>query len=83
MKKMRLLSVAMAASAFLAGCGGSGTGDQAPRVAFDKIVLGELGGNMTEFRQAMELFDFMFDFAPARERAKMQGLNAQKLFAFS
>jgi predicted TIM-barrel fold metal-dependent hydrolase len=49
----------------------------------DKIILGELGGNMTEFRQAMQLFDFMFDFAPAAERAKMQGLNAMKLFAFS
>jgi predicted TIM-barrel fold metal-dependent hydrolase len=49
----------------------------------DKIILAELGGNMTEFRQNMQLFDFMFDFAPASERAKMQGLNAKKLFAFS
>jgi len=49
----------------------------------DKIVLGELGGNMTEFRQAMELFDFMFDFVPASERARIQGLNAKQLFGFS
>jgi predicted TIM-barrel fold metal-dependent hydrolase len=49
----------------------------------DKIILGELGGNMTEFRQAMQLFDFIFDFAPASARAKMQGLNAKQLFAFS
>jgi predicted TIM-barrel fold metal-dependent hydrolase len=49
----------------------------------DKIILGELGGNMTEFRQNMQLFDFMFDFVPASERAKMQGLNAKKLFGFS
>jgi predicted TIM-barrel fold metal-dependent hydrolase len=48
----------------------------------DKIILGELGGNMTEFRQAMQLFDFMFDFAPASERARIQGLNAKQLFAF-
>jgi phospholipase/lecithinase/hemolysin len=38
MKKMRVLSVAVAASAFLAGCGGSGTGDQSPNVAFDKMI---------------------------------------------
>lgn len=38
MKKMRVLSVALAASAFLAGCGGSGTGDQSPRVTFDKMI---------------------------------------------
>ena len=49
----------------------------------DKIILGELGGNMAEFQQAMQLFDLMFDFAPEPERAKMQGLNAKKLFAFS
>jgi predicted TIM-barrel fold metal-dependent hydrolase len=48
----------------------------------DKIVLGELGGNMTEFRQAMQLFDFMFDFVPASERARIQGLNAKQLFGF-
>jgi predicted TIM-barrel fold metal-dependent hydrolase len=49
----------------------------------DKIILAELGGSMTEFRQDLQLFHFMFDFAPASERAKMQGMNAKKLFAFS
>jgi predicted TIM-barrel fold metal-dependent hydrolase len=49
----------------------------------DKIILGELGGNMAEFQQAMQLFHFMFDFAPEFERAKIRGLNAKKLFAFS
>ena len=49
----------------------------------DKIILGELGGNMTEFHQAMQLFHFMFDFASASERASIQGVNAKKLFAFS
>ena len=49
----------------------------------DKIILGELGGNMTEFRQNMQLFDFMFDFASESDRAKIQGLNAKRLFAFS
>ena len=49
----------------------------------DKIILGELGGNKAEFQQAMQLFDLMFDFAPELERAKMQSLNAKKLFAFS
>jgi predicted TIM-barrel fold metal-dependent hydrolase len=49
----------------------------------DKIILGELGGNKAEFQQAMQLFDLMFDFAPELERARIQGLNAKKLFAFS
>jgi predicted TIM-barrel fold metal-dependent hydrolase len=49
----------------------------------DKIILGELGGNKAEFQQAMRLFDLMFDFAPELERARIQGLNAKKLFAFS
>jgi predicted TIM-barrel fold metal-dependent hydrolase len=49
----------------------------------DQIILGELGGNMTEFQRAMQLFHFMFDFAPELERARIQGLNAKKLFAFS
>jgi predicted TIM-barrel fold metal-dependent hydrolase len=49
----------------------------------DKIIWGELGTNMTEFQQAVQLFDLMFDFVPEPERAKMRGLNAKKLFAFS
>jgi predicted TIM-barrel fold metal-dependent hydrolase len=49
----------------------------------EKIILGELGGNMGEFQQAMQLFHSMFDFAPESARARMQGLNAKRLFAFS
>jgi predicted TIM-barrel fold metal-dependent hydrolase len=49
----------------------------------DKIILGELGGSLAEFQQTMQLFHSMFDFAPELERAKIQGLNAKKLFAFS
>ena len=51
--------------------------------ALTKSSLGEWGGNMTEFHQAMELFDLMFDFAPETEGAKIRGLNAKKLFGFS
>jgi predicted TIM-barrel fold metal-dependent hydrolase len=49
----------------------------------DKIIVGELGGSMAEVQQTMQLFHSMFDFAPELERAKIQGLNAKKLFAFS
>jgi predicted TIM-barrel fold metal-dependent hydrolase len=49
----------------------------------DKIIWGELGTNMTEFQQAVQLFDLMFDFVPEPERAKMRGLTVKKLFAFS
>jgi predicted TIM-barrel fold metal-dependent hydrolase len=49
----------------------------------DRIVWGELGGNMAEFQRAVQLFDLMFDFAPEPERRKIRGLTAQKLFAFS
>src|SRR3984957_16334762 len=49
----------------------------------DKMIWGELGGNMAEFQQAVRLFDVMFDFAPEAERKKIRGLTAQKLFAFA
>ena len=49
----------------------------------DKILWGELGVNMTEFQQAVQLLDLMLDSASLSERAKIQGLNAKKLFAFS
>jgi len=38
MKKLHVLSTALAAAAFLAGCGGSDPGDQSPRVAFKQMV---------------------------------------------
>ena len=49
----------------------------------DKMIWGELGGNMQEFQQAVRLFDVMFDFAPEPERKKIRGLTAKKLFAFA
>ena len=38
MKKFHVLTVACAAAAFLAGCGGNSGGDQSPRVAFTSMV---------------------------------------------
>jgi phospholipase/lecithinase/hemolysin len=38
MKKFHVLTVACAAAAFLAGCGGNSAGDQSPRVAFTQMV---------------------------------------------
>src|ERR1700756_4663793 len=38
MKKFQVLTVACAAAAFLAGCGGNDAGDQTPRVAFTQMV---------------------------------------------
>jgi phospholipase/lecithinase/hemolysin len=38
MKTFRVLTTALAAAAFLAGCGGSDAGDQSPRVAFKTMV---------------------------------------------
>ena len=38
MKKFHVLTVACAAAAFLAGCGGNSAGDQSPRVAFTSMV---------------------------------------------
>jgi predicted TIM-barrel fold metal-dependent hydrolase len=49
----------------------------------DKMIWGELGGNLAQFRQAVQLFDVMFDFAPEAGRRKIRGLTSQKLFSFS
>jgi predicted TIM-barrel fold metal-dependent hydrolase len=49
----------------------------------DRMLWGSLGGNITEFEREVQLFDLMFDFAPEPERAKIRGLTAKKLFAFS
>jgi outer membrane lipase/esterase len=38
MKKFHVLATALAAAAFLAGCGGNEAGNQAPRVAFTQMV---------------------------------------------
>jgi hypothetical protein len=38
---------------------------------------------MTNFEKAARLSEIMFDFAPESERAKIRGLRAKKLFAFT
>ncbi|MFL6697747.1 MAG: SGNH/GDSL hydrolase family protein [Vitreoscilla sp.] len=38
MKKLHVLTTALAAAAFLAGCGGNDAGDQSPRFAFTQMV---------------------------------------------
>ena len=38
MKKFHVLATALAAAAFLSGCGGNDAGDQSPRVAFTQMV---------------------------------------------
>jgi phospholipase/lecithinase/hemolysin len=38
MKKFQVLATALAAAAFLSGCGGNDAGDQSPRVAFTQMV---------------------------------------------
>jgi outer membrane lipase/esterase len=57
MKKFRVLATAVAAAAFLAGCGGNEAGDQAPRVAFAQMVnfgdsLSDVGSYDVGFVQA-------------------------------
>jgi predicted TIM-barrel fold metal-dependent hydrolase len=49
----------------------------------DRMIWGELGGSIPEFEREVQLFDLMFGFAPEPERAKIRGLTAKKLFAFS
>jgi predicted TIM-barrel fold metal-dependent hydrolase len=49
----------------------------------DRMIWGELGSNMTEFDEALQLFDSMLDFASENDRAKIRGLTARKLFAFA
>jgi phospholipase/lecithinase/hemolysin len=57
MKKFRVLAAALAASAFLAGCGGSDPGDQTPRVTYGHMVnfgdsLSDVGTYRVSFVQA-------------------------------
>lgn len=53
----------------------------------ERILWGELGANYganrVEFGRCVQLFDTMFDFVPESEKARMRGLNAKKLFAFT
>src|SRR5476651_544138 len=53
MKKFHVLATALAAAAFLAGCGGNEGGNQAPRVAFTQMVnfgdsLSDVGSYKTD-----------------------------------
>jgi predicted TIM-barrel fold metal-dependent hydrolase len=48
----------------------------------DRVLWGGLGHNKDEFRQAVALFDQMFDYASEADRVKIRGLNALKLFAW-
>jgi len=53
MKKFHVLTTALAAAAFLAGCGGNDAGDQSPRVAFTSMVnfgdsLSDVGSYKTQ-----------------------------------
>lgn len=49
----------------------------------DRIIWGELGASIAEFDRATQLFDSLLDFVPETDRAKIRGLTAKKLFAFS
>ena len=49
----------------------------------DRMIWGELGNNMPGFARAIELFETMFDSVPEPDRAKIRGLTAKRLFAFS
>ena len=48
----------------------------------DRMIWGGLGKNLAEFERAVALFEEMFDFASAADRAKIRGRTAEKLFRF-
>jgi predicted TIM-barrel fold metal-dependent hydrolase len=48
----------------------------------DRIVWGGLGMNMADFDRNTAMFDEMFAFASAADRAKIRGQNAARLFQF-
>lgn len=49
----------------------------------ERILWGELGANSVEFGRSIQLFGTMFDFVAEDDKAKIRGLNAKKLFAFT
>jgi predicted TIM-barrel fold metal-dependent hydrolase len=48
----------------------------------DRMIWGGLGHSMADFEKQAQLFDAMFDFAAEKDRAKIRGLTAMKLFRF-
>ena len=48
----------------------------------ERIIWGELGDTTAALDKAREHFELTFDFAPEREKARIRGGNAQKLFGF-
>lgn len=47
-----------------------------------RMLWGGLGHSMPEFERAVTLFEEMFDFASAADRAAIRGLNAAQLYRF-
>ncbi|MBL8173892.1 MAG: amidohydrolase family protein [Bryobacterales bacterium] len=48
----------------------------------DRMIWGGLGHNMEEFGKAVEVFEKMFDFVGERERGKIRGVTAARVFGF-
>lgn len=48
----------------------------------DRMIWGGLGMNLEDFRRNLAMFEEMFDFASAADRAKIRGLTAARLFGF-
>jgi predicted TIM-barrel fold metal-dependent hydrolase len=48
----------------------------------ERIIWGTLGNSLDQFEKQSHLLDEMFDFAAERDRARIRGLNAMKLFRF-
>lgn len=48
----------------------------------DRMIWGGLGHNMDEFAKAIEVFELMFAFASEKDKAKIRGLTASRLFRF-
>lgn len=49
----------------------------------ERMIWGALGSNVASVEKSAELLNIMFDYAPKAVRAKIRGLNANKLFAFT
>jgi predicted TIM-barrel fold metal-dependent hydrolase len=48
----------------------------------ERMIWGGLGMNLKDFEQNLAMFEEMFDFASAADRAKIRGLTAARLFGF-